>query len=372
MKNITVLPLLVTIIYTFSAIYSVNSEELIKNTEHSAEDNGQSAGNNNPDAVNHDAPAVNETPNIRTSEKLKRYGFSFGAHFGIIHGQAVELVYPTDTKGKYLSELLWDIKPLYYLGFNIDVGLKDVMGGKGYFSTLSFMAGLPNISGIMEDRDWMSIENSKLTHFSRHANMTDYFFMIDWKNGFSFPVSFFYFKPFLNLSWMNFSFSGKDGYGKRARAKEFDKYGNGVKFFPISDNPERYDFSGVTVILYEQNWLLLAPGVIFGTNILSPFSFNLSFQISPLTFCYAVDHHLTSYKTYYDYTGVGLFIEGGANISLKYKFMEFAFEFTYRYIGDTKGVTKLNENIGYLLNNSGAGLSMMNTRFIIKFMPKNL
>jgi len=352
MKNITVLSVLVTIIFLFSAINSLNSEELSENIEQSNE----------------------ETEAEITEKRQRRYGASIGVHLGFIYGKSIELVYPTDTKGKYLSQLLWNMKPLYYSGINIDVGLNDIMSGKGYFSTLSFKAGFPVDSGIHENRDWMSIENSRLTHYSKHTNRTDNFFLIDWHNGISIPVSIFYLKPFINFSWMHFSFSGSNGHGTYARGKKYDKDGiptedhsqNPTMFYPILDNPRKIDYYG-KLITYDQDWLLVAAGFSFGTNILSLFSINLSFQISPLTFCTAIDQHLTTGNTYYDYTGFGLFLEGGGNFSFKWNFLVLSLELNYRYVSNTRGYTVINKADYYAPNESGAGLSLMDTRFIIKF-----
>ena len=322
MKNISVLPILVTIIFLFS----VNNNAFSQSGE-------------------------------------RKYGFSIGPQFGFLYGQITELVHPTDTKGKYLSELIYEVKPIYYFGINLEVGLNDISFYNGFFGSLSFKIGLPRDSGIHQNRDWMSVQNSDLTHFSEHINQTDRYIQADLTLGSSLPVRYFYFKPFINFSWMNFSFTGKDGYGRYAR-----DIVKGKTFYPIDDNPRKEDFSGQEVINYVQNWILLAPGCTVGTYALSPFYINLSFQISPFTYCTAVDQHFLKNTTYYDYTGWGLFIEGGGNISFKIKFFELSLEYAYRYIRDTKGITHMEEgNVKRLVaNKSGAGISLMDTRVIAK------
>ena len=307
------------------------------------------------------------------SEQL--YGFSVGPQFGCIYAQAIELVYPVETKSKYLSELLWDMKPLLYAGLQVDFGLNDIMSRAGFFSDLSFKAGFPGETGIHENRDWMSVENANLTHYSKHTNKTKEFFMIDWQNGVSIPLSFLYIKPFINFSWMRFSFSGTDGYGEYARGKIYDSNNNPIEypaswfpptmFFPITDNPRKETFVG-EVITYEQNWFLFAPGFTLGTNILSPFFFDISFQISPLSFCEAVDHHLTRDIVFYDSTRFGLFLESSGNVTFNWKFIELTIDFTYRYIGDTIGITYMNDSKRPVSNKSGAGLNMIDAGFLIK------
>jgi len=353
MKNITILPVLVIIILSFSAINPVFCQ-----------DNIQITGENEEFSVNHGQTTVYNNWKAESAvNSQRRYGVTLGPQFGFLNGKAIELVYPIITKYKYLSELLWDIKFLY-LGLNIDVGLNDIMSGKGFFSSLSFKAGFPGDSGIIEDRDWMSVKNSGLTHYSRHTNKMHRFLQADLLLGASIPVSTFSLKPFVNLSWMNFSFSARDGYGTYAR-----KLDEGV-YLPITENPDKRDYTGRTVITYEQNWLLLAPGFSFGIITNSPFSIDLSFQISPFTLCIAEDQHLGSpLRIFNDYTGLGLFFEGGGKVSFIWKFLELSLEFSYRYIGNTKkGVTYLTEyNITTATSDTGgAGLSLMDTRFIFK------
>ena len=369
MRDIAFLPFLF-IIFLFSANNAINSEEITVNNEQFKEDNRQLTENDNQDDVNHGKLQVNKSSREGAGDGNIGYVFSIGQQFGYIYAQAVEIVYPIETAGKYLSELLWDMKPLYYMGIQLELGLDDVI-----FSNLSFKTGFPGDSGIMEDRDWLSVENSDLTHYSKHTNRTNKLIMIDFKNGASFPLTYIYIKPFINFSWMHFSFAGRDGNARYSRGKKYDDDGNPIEdtsaypsmFFPITDKPKEIPFNG-EVITYEQNWLLLAPGFTLGTTILSPFTFDISFQISPLTYCAAVDNHLTTKAIYHDFTGFGLFLEGTGNVTFNWKFIELALEFTYRYISDTKGDTyqgsQSSDYVSLSTNKSGAGLSMMDLRLL--------
>ena len=384
MRNIAFFPVLV-IIFLFSANniisgeeITISDEQITVNKEQLTSNNEQITENSEQNSVNHQELMVNKKSHTVTSGKKQEYSFSIGQQYGFVHAQAVEIVYPTDTKGKYLSELLWDMKQLFYLGIQAEFGLDDIMSKAGFFSDLSFKAGFPGDTGDIEDRDWLSLENSNLTHYSIHNNKTREFFIIDFRNGASIPLSFLYIKPFLNFSWMRFSFSGNNGHGEYARGKKYDNNGSPIEdnssnpsmYFPISDNPKIYPFTG-EVITYEQNWLLLAPGFTLGTRILSPFSFDLSFQISPLTYCASLDNHLTTQAIYHDFTYLGLFLESAGNVSFNWEFIKLSIEFSYRYISDTKGVTyQGSQNSAYVFlssNESGAGLSMMDTRFLFKF-----
>jgi len=298
-------------------------------------------------------------------ENERNYCFSYGPQFGFIYGQAQEYVYPVsgETKGELLSELLWDTKPVFYYGIHAEFSRADLMKGPGFFSSFSFKTGIPADSGVMEDRDWQSKENDALTDFSSHTNRTNEFFQIDVAVGVSFPIkSFLYLKPFIGVSWMHFIFNGRDGYGKYARK-------NGNNYYPIDDNPNIVSYKGKEVIQYEQDWLMLAAGFTTGTKIFYPFSFDFSFQISPITYCMATDHHYPN-TVYKDFTSFGLFLEPSLKVSFAVKPAEFSLETGYRYIGKTKGESyKNSNNNGYISekNKTGAGLSMWNFNFLVSF-----
>jgi len=300
------------------------------------------------------------------NQQIKKYNFTLGGGFGVLYGQAFEFVYPAsgETKGELLSELIWDMKPVFYFGLNADFGLTDILSGPGFFSSLSVKAGIPANSGVMEDRDWQSTENSALTNFSSHDNKTDELFWIDFTMGASLPVKYLYIKPFINGSWMHFLFTGSDGYGLYARKKD-----SGL-FYPIDDNPNKHNFSG-RVISYKQDWLLLAAGFTVGTNILAPFHFDVSFQTSPLTYCAAEDNHFLTYTVFKDFTSFGLFLEPKTSVSFDVKKFSFSFDVFYRYISKTKGesyssgINKSNFRISP--NEAGAGLSVFDCQILIKY-----
>jgi outer membrane protease len=217
----------------------------------------------------------------------------------------------------------------------------------------------------MEDRDWLSKENDALTHFSSHANRTAEFYWLDVSAGVSFPVkTYFYIKPFFTGSWMRFSFAARDGYGKYAK-----EAGSPQTYYPIENDPYRFLFSG-PVIRYTQNWFLTAAGFAIGANLPPLFSFELSFQISPFTFCIDKDEHLLRNYTYLDYTGWGLFLEPAARFIFTARRLEFSFEYAWRHIGKTKGETLISDSGGdfYALNSkAGAGLSLIESRTIVKY-----
>jgi outer membrane protease len=307
------------------------------------------------------------------NEKIGKYSFSLGTGFGLLNGEALELVYPLSEKinGELLSELTWEMKPVFYAGLNADLGLTDLLSGPGFFSSLSVKAGIPADTGYLIDRDWQSIENSNLTNYSIHDNETNELIWIDLAVGFSFPIKSLYIKPFISGSWMHFYFIGRNGYLKYA--DDIPK-GSGSGIYEPIKNASKVPISG-KVITYQQDWLLLAAGLSIGTNIFYPFSFDLSFQISPLTYCAAIDEHkernvvFKDYTDYTDFNNLGLFLKPGCNISLDVKKIKFSLDVSYRYISETKGPSYRNSsNIGFskVINKSGAGLSVMDCQFLVK------
>jgi hypothetical protein len=342
MRNIPALTVLVIIIFSFASNYSVYSQ----------------------------------------NKAEKNYGFSISPQTGFFYGQALEYVYPEsgETKGEFLSELKWDMKPVYYFGLQLNFGKINVMSSAGFFSSLSFKAGIPMDSGVIEDRDWNSHINDELTHFSSHTNRIIQFFSQDFTIGASIPVkSYLYINLFINSTWMRFAFTGRDGYGKYAR----EMAGN-YSYYSIDDNPKEIIFIG-DVISYAQDWLIFSPGLSVGSKILYPFSIDFSLKMSIFSYCSDQDEHReitykkppdsylykdSYHRTYLDYTSNGFFIEPAVCISYSFKRIEHSLEFSRRHIGKTKGITYVNENdTGFYLStyNSGAGLSFIDMRYLLKF-----
>jgi len=277
----------------------------------------------------------------------------------------MEYVYPYhgETKGEFLSELTWDMEPVCYVGFNADFGLIDLLSKPGFFSSLAIKAGIPGNSGNLEDRDWMSTVNGNLTHFSKHENETNEFVWIDFAIGASLPIKYLYIKPFISGSWMRFNFTGRNGYLQHSKE---NPNGSGM-YDPIETAPI-VPIHG-KVISYQQDWYLLAAGFLIGTNILYPFSFDLSFQLSPYTYCAAVDNHI--YTVYKDFTRLGFFLEPKGSISFDVKKFKITLEASYRNISRTKGESysgyNKSKNLSLGSNKAGAGFSAVDIQFLTKY-----
>jgi outer membrane protease len=298
---------------------------------------------------------------------LKFYTLSTWTSFGVLLGQSEEIVYPSpEYKAKVLSQLLWDIKPVFYDSFSLDFSRAQPMEKWGLFTTLSLKIGFPGKSGEMEDRDWMSVQNDALTHYSVHDNYTNELFIFDASAGVSFPFirDQFLLKTYVTMSYMRFSFSGQYGSGTYARP-----LGNGI-YAPIDDNPRRESFDNwEKVINYTQNWITVAPGIALGYYFYR-FYAELFFNISPLVSCADVDEHITTDTLFKDYMQGGVFLEPGFHFSfIANTRLEFSLDFSWRYMDGTKGATWIGP-IGTANlkqeGEAGAGLSLFNIGLCMK------
>jgi outer membrane protease len=311
----------------------------------------------------------------------ENYSLSLSPRFGVFYGQAEEIVYPSRDKyprkgqGDYLSQLLWDIKPVFFYGLDLDFAYQRPMSKRGFFSVLSLKAAIPGESGKMEDRDWQSIANNDLTNYSVHDNTTENIFWLDFSAGLSLPLrSSLLLKFQAALSYMNFGFYGRDGYGIYAAE---DPINPGI-YNPI-DESAKFTFDG-KIISYTQEWYVLSPGVSLRYDFLKYFYLETFFQISPLIFCRDTDDHLYPSKRiqYVDIMAGGLFLEPRINLSFSAnKWIALSLEASYRCIILSRGVT-YQRYMGSVDNffksekqytqagEAGAGLSIFNAALIVK------
>jgi outer membrane protease len=318
--------------------------------------------------------AQEETPR---ETPVKPYTFSSWTSFGMLLGQAEEMVYPSSRyQADILSQLLWDIKPVFYYGLSLDFSRTQPMEKWGFFTTLSLKNGIPGKSGKMEDRDWASVENDALTHYSIHNNVVNELFFLDISAGLSFPVKKMLLKTYITMSYMHFSFTGQYGHGTYARETGGK---NSEIYAPINDDPDYLSFADwEKVINYTQKWLTAAPGISLGYYF-NRFYAELFFNISPLVSCTDVDEHLyiqltptvTTTTQYKDKMRGGIFLEPGFHFAfIAGRRLEFSLDFSWRYMHGARGATWMGSPIGTAHNEqqgeAGAGLSLFNTGLCMK------
>lgn len=78
------------------------------------------------------------------STDVNGHKFSFGASIGLLAGEGEEIVYRDESSDDKLSQLLWEIKPLFYTGVDVNYNWHKPENRVGFFTGGSFKYGFPN------------------------------------------------------------------------------------------------------------------------------------------------------------------------------------------------------------------------------------
>jgi len=272
----------------------------------------------------------------------KPYDFSLAAHAGIMYGTAYEIVYH-ERSDEYLSELQWELKPLFFMG--IDIVLEPVQTW-GFFTRFGIKAGFPAVSGTMEDRDWVDTPGI-LSNFSSHTNKNQATTLLTLDAGFSFPVrERFFLRPFVSFDYIFLKMKGLNGYYSYA---DYD-----WEIRPLSG----------PVISYSQNWFIFSPGFSLGFT-LNRFTIKGAIKVTPFILCIGNDDHILTETSYTDYMRGKIAVEPALDISFPVfsRFFYTGVSYSYRFITGTRGNTVVDEygrDIPASLssNPSGAGLRL--------------
>ena len=291
------------------------------------------------------------------------YSFSLSPYIGILYGRSEEIVYKeAPNQNLYQSELLWDLKPLIYAGFGADFSPRDPLRERGFIAALSFKAGLPLRSGIIEDRDWDNLEpNYYLTRYSRHDAYSRTAILLDVSAGyfqrFSGSLALNFYGEF---SYMHFSWSGRDGYTQYASETPEGLY------LPWNSNLPKSNVAG-NVVLYKQDWFIFSPGVSLEWNMNRLFSMKTCFNYSPLIYCADRDDHLIYMKrTFLDYLSFGNYFKLGGELTLSpSQNTSISFLASYKRISGTRGDT-VYQSTRYK-DEAGAGYSALDLGLAVKF-----
>jgi len=296
--------------------------------------------------------------------------FSVSPGFGMFYGKSDEIVYaPRGFVSPVHSLLVWDMKPVFYYGLQLDYVQLLNRFKFDFFSSLSLKFGIPGNSGYMEDFDWLSKQNDKLTNYSVHDNTTKELFLLNFSAGLSFPIVYgLHLRALFDFSYKRFCFFGQGGYIKYARVLDAV---NGI-YAPINDNPRRESIPKDEIVInYTQEWLVVSPGISLRYYIIKNLFTELSFQISPLIMCSDLDEHLKLNDQYRDYTQWGIYLKPGFQFSYSVlNWLEFSLECSWQYISGSKGITYKRNPIGsglyHLTGNAGTGLSLFDTGLFLK------
>jgi outer membrane protease len=262
-----------------------------------------------------------------SSRKNSLIGFSAYAQAGILYGQSEEIVFQNSQDTDYLSQLLWDLKPLVYAGAGLSFSLNERRDPAGFYIDLSFKAGIPAVTGIMEDRDWMdSGDLDHLTNYSVHNNYTTQAFLTDFALGVSLPLKY----QDRNIAFLNietalshryFNWVGRDGY------YQYESF-----------NWEARPLDG-DVIAYYQHWFTVSPGMALTIPMWSQWLAKISLNVSPgWIWCWDRDTHIVKKTEYYDYLTGGFLLDSSLKVSYSVN-AHLALEGTvsYRYTRGSRG-----------------------------------
>jgi outer membrane protease len=292
-----------------------------------------------------------------------KYALSLSPLLGVLYGQGEEIVYKYLSQDKFLSQLLWDQKPLLYAGVEAEFGPRSFYEKSGICASFSIKCGLPFKSGIIENRDWDDLYDDDLTHYSRHDAFSKNAILADLSIGYSWRIT-----NRLALgangafSFMHFSWSGSDGYYQYAELISYRHYK------PWDENIIKTEFKG-PVINYTQNWFIVSPGVSLKLRINSLLSLDGNFFYSPLILSVNKDEHLLKELSYKDHTYFGHHLKAGA--SLVFSISErvgLLFNLSYKTIFGSRGDTEVERNNNKTRNygNSGAGYSSLDLALSLK------
>jgi outer membrane protease len=245
--------------------------------------------------------AVSVTSLCAAEPKKFPYTFAVGASTGFLYGEGEELVYWDDTAiADNASQLLWDIKPMVYVGSSLYFDRVDPMKKWGVFSTLDLKFGLPGIkTGTMEDRDWDT--NNTLVGFSSHDNATEGALLLDFSFGVSFPIqNIIYIRTYFVVSYTHLKWAARDGYGQYLIDED-----TGIPYPSVDAAPEKSVYG--PAINYSQDWFEVAVGASVYYPFKKYFTLGLSVQFAPLiTWTHGRDDHFRRDIEFDDYMSKGV------------------------------------------------------------------
>ena len=223
------------------------------------------------------------------SQTLFSLDFFIAPYTGLMFGKLGEYLYEPHNDDYIVSELIWEEKPIYLLGFDLGI--------YGYKSTLTLTNefGLPNSIGHMFDKDFsrdLCYNYTINENNSRFYYKTTLMYINDIYTKNTFTIS-----PTFSLSFTYnemYSQNGYGWYGDTINTKLSDK----VSY----DNPNAIFYgigkiSGVDLSILNFSTFL---GISFSYNI-NLFKFSINTMISPFSYLNYTDIHRDdfSYKRGY-------------------------------------------------------------------------
>ena len=307
------------------------------------------------------------------------YAFRLTPSIGFLWGQGEEIVFQEHpgNSNPYTSQLLWDFKPLIYLGFDLEFTPRNPWEKSGFHAGFSLKYGLPLKTGIVENSDWLSPTESFLTHYSEHdafsrSSLEDLLsgygtFILDLSIGYSWAVNKrLWLRAYGDLSYKRFSWMSWDGF-----------YQYGPNFLPglgnyIAWTPdfEKINYSG-RAIAYSQSWTIISPGAAIGVNLSEHFSLSSYALISPIIFGKCKDEHFSRGDIFWDSLFGGLYFRLGAELNYAWNHkITYSLSTAWMNLKDARGDTTIYQQIGpafFVPDNAGGGFSFWDISLSVKY-----
>jgi outer membrane protease len=265
-------------------------------------------------------------------------GLFYDVSLGLLNGAGEEIVYRDKSSDTKLSQLLWEMKPLFYFGAGMHYHwLKPEKNWGVFAGALYKFSFIPAKTGVMEDRDWMAeYYPDFLTHYSVHDNRTEETQRVDANIGLSFRIAKKYLlKAYVAYEFMHFSWTARGG---SLLYPDWDINGDGK---PDGD----HDYlKPIDVITYKQDWHMVSPGIAFYGEFNRYFDLELSLKLSPFIWLSTKDNHLLRNLVITDNLDGGFFVEPSLIFSLKANNSIISISVEYKNISGTRGDAKYNDN----------------------------
>ena len=272
--------------------------------------------------------AETETP----GKKEFSYQFTAGYTAGMLYGDSFEIVYRTSSI--LVSELTWNLKPLFYMGSFLEFSRKNPTEKLGFYSKLSLKFGFPSKTGYMEDRDWLTADYG-LSHFSKHDNYTNSAVLLDFTAGLSIPLfSKLVITPYLGFNYMMYKWTARDGY------TQYGSYISDNIYNPWDESLPKTNCYG-PVVSYTQDWFIFSFGVSAVFPFLERFAVEADFLFSPLIIVNALDDHYIQSPggvQFHDEVYGGYMLQPSLGFTFKLTpKMQLNLNGQYRYIHNSRG-----------------------------------
>jgi hypothetical protein len=229
--------------------------------------------------------------------------FSAAPLFGVHCGTLGEYVFTPDTNGSYqkLSELDWDMKPVWYYGAKIS------LGWHGFALSCYASRSIPERAGSMYDSDWQNITINSDADTKTNYSISENTLTSSCKLGAGASYTFYLDKyvsvqAAASIDYTQTTMEARNGYGWYADKTTLNNNGiNTTSGSPYTSSQAVYYPAGqLSGVDYTRKDMLTWIGI---TDIITPleqFTGTLSFFVSPYAYIQSLDiHYGTSTNNYY-------------------------------------------------------------------------